>query len=285
MQAADCLGMVLAWTRTRGSLMAIQLIFGMTMTPVGKYLQFARRIIVHVLVNDPNAKIVMPTHDKLEEYRQMINHRHPALVDVWGTMDGVKVTIQQASDYLAQSEFYNGWKHDHFISSVLAFAPDGTIPAAFFNVPGCIHDSTIADWGDLYDNLSRVYDETGLKFVIDPAFSSSNSEFLIKSAQDYLTADAGIEDEEEILMNLDVKRAATSMRQSSEWGMRAVQASFPRLKDTLPYEEYGERRIIMKCLLLLFNCRAHLVGINQIRNVYMPYLENDANLQFVPNNG
>ena len=40
-QSMDCLGLLLAWSRTRGSTIALQLIFGMTMTAVSKYLQFA----------------------------------------------------------------------------------------------------------------------------------------------------------------------------------------------------------------------------------------------------
>jgi len=39
----DCLGLVLAWTRTRGSLMALQLVFGMTYTNLDDYLLFAKR--------------------------------------------------------------------------------------------------------------------------------------------------------------------------------------------------------------------------------------------------
>jgi hypothetical protein len=120
-----------------------------------------------------------------------------------------------------------------------------------------------------------------LKFVIDSAFSTADCDYLIKSSQDYLTAAAGLE-EEEILADLAIKREATSMRQSAEWGMGTVQASFPRLRDTFIYEEHGERRITLTCLFLLYNCRARLVGINQIRNVYLPNLEEDANLQFVP---
>jgi hypothetical protein len=245
----------------------------------------SRRILVVVLIDNDMAKIAMPTRAKLEEYRRMIAARHPALRDVWGTMDGLKVGIESPVDFFVQSRFYNGWQHDHFVSAVLAFAPDGTIPAAFFNVPGCTHDSTItmADWGGLYDKLEQVFNETGLKFVIDSAFSSSTVDFLIKSSQHYLVADAGLEDRDDVLDDIAVKRAATSMRQSAEWGMRAVQAlSFPRLKDTLPYEENGERRMILTCLFLLYNCRARLVGINQIASVYLPYLETDANLQFVP---
>jgi hypothetical protein len=108
---------------------------------------------VVVLIDNEMAKITMPTHAKLEEYRRMIAGRHPALTDVWGTMDGLKIKIESAADFFVQSRFYNGWQSDHFVSAVLAFAPDGTIPAAFFNVPGCTHDSTIADWGGLYDKL------------------------------------------------------------------------------------------------------------------------------------
>ena len=106
---------------------------------------------------------------------------------------------------------------------------------------------------------------------------------MIKSSQDFLVADNGLEHPVDVIANIDVKRAATSMCQAAEWGMRAVQASFPRLKDTRPYEEFGERRIILTCMFLLYNCWAWLVGINQIRNVYLPFLANDANMEFVPN--
>ncbi len=57
MNPADCLGLVLAWSRTRGSLMVLQLLFGMTMSPVAKYLQFARRILVKILKSNNLAKI------------------------------------------------------------------------------------------------------------------------------------------------------------------------------------------------------------------------------------
>ena len=70
------------------------------------------------------------------------------------------------------------------------------------------------------------------------------------------------------------------MRQSAEWGMRAIQSSFPRLKDTFVYEETGERPILMKMICLLYNLRAHFVEINQIKNVFMKRLDEDANTEF-----
>ena len=62
---------------------------------------------------------------------------------------------------------------------VLGFVPDGTITIAFYNVPGCCHDSTVDDWGDVYVKLEKVYNKHGLKFVIDLAFSSMNHNFII----------------------------------------------------------------------------------------------------------
>jgi hypothetical protein len=70
------------------------------------------------------------------------------------------------------------------------------------------------------------------------------------------------------------------MRQSAEWGMRAIQSSFPRLKDTFVYEEAGERRIVMKMICLLYNLCARSVGINQIKNVFMKWLDEDTNTEF-----
>ena len=111
------------------------------------------------------------------------------------------------------------------------------------------------------------------KCTVDSAFSTKNHNFLIKSSQ----ADPVSNDR----MAFVVNQEATSMRQSAEWGMRALQASFPRLKDRLLFEEFGERRLIMKLMLLLYNYRARKVGINQILNTYMPALRRDANQAFV----
>jgi hypothetical protein len=72
------------------------------------------------------------------------------------------------------------------------------------------------------------------------------------------------------------KRQATSMRQSSEWGMRAMQSSFPRMCDRMAYEQKGERRIAIKMMVYLYNLRARMVGINQIRNFFQPALNRDA---------
>ena len=70
------------------------------------------------------------------------------------------------------------------------------------------------------------------------------------------------------------------MRQSAEWGMRSFQASFPRIKDRILYEEMGERKLILEMLVYLFNFRANHVGISQIKNTYLTPLLLEGNNLF-----
>jgi hypothetical protein len=90
----DGLGLVLAWTRTRGLLMVLQLIFGMMYTNLDDYLLFTKRIIVMVLQDHPMAKVQIPSTKKIEEYVEMVNRRHPYLLDIWCTMDGLKLMLE-----------------------------------------------------------------------------------------------------------------------------------------------------------------------------------------------
>ena len=95
--------------------------------------------------------------------------------------------------------------------------------------------------------------------------------FLIKSAQDYLGSAHNVTE-------VVVARQITAARQSAEWGMKAFQVIFPRLKDRFVYEENGERKMVLLTTVLLFNFRSHVVGIDQILNTYMPHMGAEANI-------
>jgi hypothetical protein len=276
--AVDCLGLVLAWTRTRGSMAVLQMIFGLTMTNLSTYLRFGRRIVIEVLKNDPDATIRLPTENEMQQYTQAIAGKHPSLgaQKVWCTIDGLKLMLQQAPNSTIQEQFYNGWMHDHYVTSVLCFCPDGTIPIAAFNMPGSFHDSTVAEYGGVYAKLGEMFDKYGVKCTADSAFGAKTYPFLIKSSQDPLLATGNTQ--EEIVAQVRAQLEATSMRQAAEWGMRAVQSSFPRLKDRFNYEEEGERQRVLHSMFLLYNLRTRMVGINQIRNFYMPFLQINANV-------
>jgi hypothetical protein len=129
----------------------------------------------------------------------------------------------------------------------------------------------MASWSGIYKKLDDLYETTGAKVVVDSAFASKRRQSVYKSYQ------SNIDNQGRVGQNLQVQRQATSVRQMAEWGMRGLQASFPRLKDRLEYEEKGERQLILELIVYLYNYWATLVGLNQIQSVYMPWLRRSAN--------
>ena len=126
------------------------------------------------------------------------------------------------------------------------------------NAPGNFHDFTISDYG-MYELLKSIYEQFSAKIVVDGPFKITDADFLIFSSQ---------EDPQEpglLILNCE----ATSIRQLSEWGMRIIQSSYPRLKEQLRYEETGERFIILRLMINLFNFQTHMMGQNQIMNSFM----------------
>lgn len=129
-QPEDCLGLVLVWTRTRGSLNVLQLVFGLTYSNLSVYLRFGIRLIVETFRNDPLARVRIPSGEEIESFKEAFATRHPLLSDCWATMDGLKLYLQAAGHAEIQEKYYNGWTHDHYVTSVFCFCPDGTIPIA-----------------------------------------------------------------------------------------------------------------------------------------------------------
>ena len=266
--AKICLALVLAWTRTRGSTMLLQLVFGLTANPLSVWLRFGRRILVKVLHRHPDAEVKLPTKNEVRRFKKAIRRKYPVLRNVWGAMDGLKVPIEASAKH--QNLFYNGWKCDHFISNLFLFSPDGRIRASYINAPGSWHDSTLAIYSDTYNKIDSIHarerNRGGARVVVDSAFGSERRQSLLKSYQSNTDQEGRIRQKSELF------RAATSVRQLSEWGMNGLQASFPRLKDRLRYEEQGERKMVMSLIVLLYNFRATNVGFNQISTTFYPSL-------------
>ena len=62
----------------------------------------------------------------------------------------------------------------------------------------------------------------------------------------------------------------TSYRQTAEWGMRAIQGSFGRLRVPLDIEDNQGRARLLEVCIHLNNLCANYIGISQIRSVYQP---------------
>ena len=268
LDAEGCLGLVLCWSRTHGAEWSLAVVFGLTGTQVSVYLRFGMRILVAILKADPKSEVRMPDAAEIALFKEAITAKHSLLVDCYCMVDGLKLYLQQSGDSIIQSRFYNGWKHDHFVTNIFAFAPNGSIIACTLNAPGTWHDSTLAHWGSMYSKLQKCWEEHHGKVLMDSAFASNMYKFIIQSSQNVPIT----EGRQAMLLG----QQAMSCRQATEWGMRGLQGSFPRLKDRIIYEENGERAIILKFITLLYNYRVQSVGINQILNHFMPSLSKDA---------
>ncbi len=98
--------------------------------------------------------------------------------------------------------------------------------------------------------------------MVDSANSKKQCPFLIKS---------GKRKPGEFALPRTVRRQATSLRQSAEWGMRVVQGSFPRLKDRLLFSEnMADRKVFLHLIPMLLNFRTRNVGLNQLSSTFYP---------------
>jgi len=265
LDAAGCLGLVLCYSRTRGSLFSLQLMYGVTHSVLLVFLKFGIRLLYKVLKEDEGAQVRIPSPEKIQEYKEIIRANYPALDGAWCVMDGLKLLIQKPGDDGVQNGYYNGWLHDHFVSCVYVFVPSGHIVAQTLNNPGSWHDSLCALNGNLYGTLAEVFERDGGKCVVDSAFSQKRCRFLIKS---------GKETAGESVARRRVREQATAMRQAVEWAMRAVQGSFPRLKDRFLFlDGSDDRRIFLHLISMLLNYRTSYVGFNQLKSTFYPVFD------------
>jgi len=143
----------------------------------------------------------------------------------------------------------------------------GEILAARVNAPGSWHDSRVAV--PIYAQL-REDTPHGFYLVADTAFPQGSDQI---SGRIRAPLKAG-----QVLPNDTFKRQAVlqlnwqllSYRQTAEWGMRALQGSFGRLRLPLDANDSVSRQRTLETCAHLHQLHTRCVGINQIRNVYEP---------------
>lgn len=151
---------------------------------------------------------------------------------------------------------------------VLIVHKPGAIIAANTNCPGSWHDSRVAK--PIYRKLLDP-DQTppGYYLVADTAFprgaNMDNKIHAPMKAGQRLPADQGARD---CLLAFDSE--LVGYRQTAEWGMRALQGSFGRLRIPLEVEHQDRRGDLLETCIRLHNIRTNIVGINEIRSVYEP---------------
>lgn len=150
---------------------------------------------------------------------------------------------------------------DNDIILSLALSRIGEIIAASINHPGSYHDSRIS-W-PIYDRLEEDTPET-FWIAADSAFPHN-----VKRIQGkiYASLKSGARVRQD---QVKFFQEVVSFRQAAEWGMRAIQGSFGRLRLPLDVDDAPGRLVLLETVFRMYQVRVRMVGINQLKSVYSP---------------
>jgi hypothetical protein len=244
------------------------LIFGTTPSRISDVINKMLRIAAFKLRINEKAKIRWPSNlEEKQQFATLVNGREPTVDDVIGFTDGVQIPIKCSSDPVRQATYYNGYQHDTTCNNVFCFAPTGKIIYACVNYPGSWHDSQVSQ-----NLIAKVVADIGdFKICVDQGFPRSGDLLnkFVGPISERTRASLPIENRRAVLRK---HNTYVSLRQSSEWGMRALQGSFTRLKSRLTSDS-KKRKTLITVICLLHNFRTDVVGLNQIATVFNPEYE------------
>jgi hypothetical protein len=266
------LGLYLFYFGSTIGIKQLCLIFGVTPATISRNISKMQELFVKKLKKETYAKVKFPTDEDMSHYAALVHQREPLVHNVIGFIDGMSLPIHCSDDIILQNAAYNGYHHDTMCNNVFAFAPTGKIVYCCLNYPGSYHDSAVAS--ELIDITIRkigVY-----SFCVDSGFPRGNDlydKFVgpISKANRRMLAP--------VVKQLILRKVSVyiSLRQASEWGMRALQGSFPRLKSRLTSDK-RKRFLTIYGVVLLHNFRTHHCGLNQIAEVFNPHYEQYINI-------
>jgi hypothetical protein len=266
------LGLLLFYLSSTMRVKHLSLIFGVPPSTAKRYISKLLDLVIDKLQDNEQAKISWPSDAEMEKWARLINNREPLVNDVIGFVDGVAIHVQCADDENQQSIFYSGHVKDTMVNNVFAFSPEGKIFHAAVNFPGSWHDSQVA-----MDLIATVLEKIGIyKLCVDQGFPRKGEMF------DKFVGPLSRRRKSALADNLRdalIKRheVYVSLRQASEWGMRALQGTFSRLKSRLTSNKENRRKLIL-AIIFLHNFRTHEVGLNQIATVFNPEFESAVNI-------
>jgi hypothetical protein len=247
-------------------------LFGIVPSTVTTTILRMMKRVIKGLNNHEDAMISFPDNERMEIFARLVNLREPTIDDVIGFLDGMTIPVQCSDDPIIQNSFFNGYHQDTMVNNIFLFSPEGKILFACFNAPGSWHDSHVAQ-----PLVVIVLDRLGnYKICVDQGFKRSGNLLnkfvgpISKSRRRNLSP---------ILRQMLIRQhnIYVSLRQSSEWGMRALEGSFSRLKSRLTSKAKTRHKIILS-ILLLHNLRTSRVGLNQIANVFNPHYQQYINI-------
>ena len=127
LDACGALGLILHYLNSTMLETSLAQVFALVPSTITRYIGFSLRILLLTLRHMKEARIHWPVDDEFQEYNNLVLIRHPLLVGAFGTMDGLNLPVQTSEDQEIENSTFNGWLHDHFVSSVFAFGAEGML--------------------------------------------------------------------------------------------------------------------------------------------------------------
>ena len=278
LKARDILALTLIWMGSSTSMHHLELLFGVGHAVLYRDLEIGLQRLVEALRLLPEAACIWPTPAEMIEFADAIEEvrgrcPYPS-VRLWGWMDGLRLLIKNPDLVDVQRQYYNAWVGAAGIVCVLLQAPDGKIRHACVNYPGTQHDFTVAR--DIFGNLADL-NKTPLWHVVaaDSAFASHATNDFVATKDSFvppLADTLGKTPAELAELHKKFGDWVGAVRQSTEHGMRTLQAVWGRLKTELPTDN-AERRRIIEIAILLHNFNAHyMTSHNQTQTMYLEAL-------------
>jgi len=85
----------------------LEIIFGMTATPVNMYLIFRQRILLEIVSHEPHSAVNFPSDYDTEQIEVAINLRNLMMNDVWCAMDDLTLLfLEKSGKKEIQNYFY-----------------------------------------------------------------------------------------------------------------------------------------------------------------------------------
>ena len=211
------LGLFLFFCNSNLKIKHLCMLFGVVPSTCSRVITNMLFLVCRVLSRHPDSKISFPSSEEMEHLAALVALREPRVQDVIGFLDGMTIPVQCAEDLISQSKDYNGHTKETCCNNLFLFGPDGLIKWASVNFPGSMHDSTVAS-----QLIAKVIECIGAyKICVDQGFPRGGALF------DRFVGPYSTKILRKIaprLRRLLVERSHiyTSLRQSSEWGMRAL---------------------------------------------------------------
>jgi len=262
---AQALALVLEFYASTCELKSLGALYGLTSKRVQPWLERAELALFHVLQREHLARVCWPSFRTQKRWAEHMLDFFPLVSNRFGYVDGKNLPVQEPTDIDLQNAMYNGWLHCVLVTGVLCFGCDGTLIWAKHNVVGSWNDGEVA--GNLFHKLlDRSLTIEGYGLVSDSAFPAAKTMF---SAIVTPLKDGELEGISVPLQHYcgQVSSEITSMRQTCEWGMGAIQKPFRRLTMPLPFD-YNVRQRRLCNLFRLWNLRVRTTGITQVANTY-----------------